>query len=376
MSREIIILITFILYLGMMLGIGLYFYRRTSNLSDYVLGGRKLGKWVTSMSAQASDMSGWLLMGLPGAAYMIGLSGSIWIAVGLAIGTYLNWKFIAKRLRIATEKHGNAITLSGYFENRFDDKGHMLKLVSSLFILTFFLIYTASGFVAGGKLFSSVFNINYKVAVIIGAVVVVLYTFLGGFLAVCWTDFIQAVLMVIALVVLPCMVIVQSGGIGAVTATIEPELLNAFRMDVLVPTGAANNAFMAGIGILSSLAWGFGYFGQPHILTRFMAIKDPEEITRSRRIAMIWVVISLIAATFIGLIGHVAFSELSAVESENIFILLVSNYVPVFFSGILLAAILAAIMSTADSQLLVTASAISEDLYKGKLKPQDRKSVV
>ncbi|MGL5675977.1 MAG: sodium/proline symporter PutP [Cellulosilyticaceae bacterium] len=370
MSKELIILITFIAYLGMMLGIGAYFYKKTSNLSDYVLGGRQLGKWVTSMSAQASDMSGWLLMGLPGAAYMVGLSGSIWMAIGLAIGTYLNWKIIAKRLRVATEKYGNAITLSSYFENRFEDKSHFLKIISSLFILVFFLIYTASGFVASGKLFNSVFGIDYKWAVLIGAVVVVGYTFMGGFMAVCWTDLIQGVLMFIALIVLPCMVIIDAGGIGAVAQTVDPSMLDAFRIEVLVSSDAPQNALMAGIGILSSLAWGLGYFGQPHILTRFMAIKDPEEVKRSRRIAMGWVIISLFAATVIGLIGHVAFADLTKVGSENIFILLVDKYVPVFIAGIFLSAVLAAIMSTADSQLLVTASAMSEDLYKGKLKPK------
>lgn len=369
MNKESIILITFVLYLGMMLGIGAYFYKKTHNLSDYVLGGRRLGKWVTSMSAQASDMSGWLLMGLPGAAYMIGLSGSIWMAIGLGVGTYLNWKIIAKRLRIATEQCGNAITLSAYFENRFEDKSKFLRLVSSLFILVFFLIYTASGFVAGGKLFSTVFSIDYKIAVIIGAIVVVAYTFLGGFMAVCWTDLIQGVLMFIALILLPCMVIMDAGGWGNVVASIDVNLLDAFKMDVLVPSDAPQNVLMVGVGILSSLAWGLGYFGQPHILTRFMAIKDPEEITRSRRIAMGWVIISLFAATFIGLIGHVAFEELTAVQSENIFILLVDKYVPVLLGGVLLSAVLAAIMSTADSQLLVTASAVSEDLYKGKFKP-------
>lgn len=369
MERTGVILVTFVAYLAMMLGIGAYFYKKTRNLSDYVLGGRQLGKWVTSMSAQASDMSGWLLMGLPGAAYMIGLSGSIWMAIGLGVGTYLNWKIIAKRLRIQTEAYGNAITLSGYFENRFQDKSQVLRLVSSIFILIFFLIYTASGFVASGKLFGTVFGIDYKVAVLIGAAVVVSYTFLGGFMAVCWTDLIQGVLMVIALVVLPCIVVIDAGGITQVAQTIDPVLLDPFRMDILVPEGASQSTLMAGIGILSSLAWGLGYFGQPHILTRYMAIKDPEEITRSRHIAMVWVVISLTSATIIGLVGHQAFTELTKVASENIFMLLVERYIPTLFAGVLLSAVLAAIMSTADSQLLVTASAISEDFYKAKLKP-------
>lgn len=370
MNRELIILITFVLYLGMMLGIGMFFYKKTNNLSDYVLGGRGLGKWVTSISAQSSDMSGWLLMGLPGAAYAIGLSGSVWMAIGLAVGTYLNWKIVAKRLRVATEKCDNAITLSCYFENRFEDSSKILRLVSSILIVVFFLIYTASGFVAGGKLFSTVFGITYTQAVIIGALVVISYTFLGGFMAVCWTDLIQGILMFCTLVILPCLVVVQSGGMDVVSAAIDPALFNAFSLEHLVPTGATQNAFMAGIGIVSSLAWGLGYFGQPHILTRFMAIKDPEEIKPSRHIAMIWVVISLIAATSIGLIGHVAYDNLVGTQTENIFILLVSEYAPVLVAGVLLSAILAAIMSTADSQLLVTASAVSEDFYRGVLKPK------
>lgn len=369
MNREIVILITFVLYLAMMLGIGAFFYRKTHNLSDYVLGGRQLGKWVVSMSAQASDMSGWLLMGLPGAAYLTGLSGSIWMAIGLAIGTYLNWRIVAKRLRVATEKLDDSITISSYLENRFEDTSKILRVASSLFILIFFLIYTASAFVASGKLFGTVFGIDYKVAVIIGVIVVVSYTFMGGFMAVCWTDLIQGILMFATLVILPCIVIFSVGGIGTIVNTIEPVLLNPFLMEALVPTGAPQNTLMMIVGILSSLAWGLGYFGQPHILTRFMAIKDPEEITRSRRIATGWVIISLIMATIVGLIGHVAFTGLSQVESENIFILLVGKYSPLILSGILLSAILAAIMSTADSQLLVTASAVSEDFYRGIIRP-------
>lgn len=368
MSREIVILITFILYLGVMLGIGAFFYKKTNNLSDYVLGGRKLGKWVTSLSAQASDMSGWLLMGLPGAAYVVGLSGAVWMALGLAIGTYFNWKIVAKRLRIATEKLGDAITLSSYFENRFEDTSKILKIASSLFILIFFILYTSSGFVAGGKLFSSVFGINYKLAVGIGAIVVVGYTFLGGFMAVCWTDLVQGLLMFVTILILPFIVVFEYGGIDKIISQLDPSMFNAFNIAYLTPTGATQSVVMASVGILSSLAWGLGYFGQPHILTRFMAIKDPEEITRSRQIAMVWVILSLIGATILGIIGSVAFPGLEGAQTENIFIFLVNDYVPLLLCGVLLSAILAAIMSTADSQLLVTASAVSEDLYRGVLK--------
>ncbi|MGL4344655.1 MAG: sodium/proline symporter PutP [Cellulosilyticaceae bacterium] len=368
MEKQLIILITFILYIGLMIAIGGFFYKKTNNLSDYVLGGRGLGKWVTSLSAQASDMSGWLLMGLPGAAYIMGLSGSLWMALGLAIGTYLNWRIVAKRLRISTEKLGDSITLSSYLENRFEDRSKVLKIASSIFILVFFSLYTASGFVAGGKLFSSVFGLNYQTAVLIGSLVVVGYTFLGGFMAVCWTDLIQGLIMFVTILILPCIVLFEIGGLGALTGQLDPVLFNAFHIPYLAPANGPQNMTMALVGIISSLAWGLGYFGQPHILTRFMAIRDPEEIKRSRQIAIVWVIFSLIGATCLGIIGNVAFPGLESSQSENIFIFLVDRYVPVFLSGILLSAILAAIMSTADSQLLVTASAVSEDLYRGIFK--------
>jgi sodium/proline symporter len=372
--KEVVILITFILYLGMMLGIGAFYYKKTNKLADYVLGGRKLGKWVTSLSAQASDMSGWLLMGLPGAAYAVGLSGALWMAIGLAIGTYLNWKIVAKRLRIATEKLGDSITLSSYFQNRFEDDSKILKIASAVLILIFFSLYTSSGFVAGGKLFSTVFGIEYKMAVLIGAIVVVAYTFLGGFMAVCVTDLIQGLLMLATILILPSIVLFEVGGLSVIANQVEGSFLNPFHLEVLVPTGASQNIGMAFVGVLSSMAWGVGYFGQPHILTRFMAIADPEEIKRSRRIASIWVVLSLVGSICIGLIGSVVFKGLEANQTENIFIFLVDKYVPLILLGVLLSAILAAIMSTADSQLLVTASAVSEDLYRGILKKDAKES--
>lgn len=367
MNEKFVIIITFCLYLLLMLGIGWYFYFKTKNLSDYILGGRKLGKWVTSLSAQASDMSGWLLMGLPGAAYISGVSGAAWTAIGLAIGTYLNWKIVAKKLRISTEQFDNSITLSSYFENRFDDKTHLLRSASSLFILIFFLIYTASGFVAGGKLLNSVFGMNYTVAVIVGAMIIITYTFLGGFLAVCWTDLIQGILMFFAIIILPIFAIKQSGGFEVLPSLLDAKLLTPFNLEIL--SGGSNSLSFAVVGVISSLAWGLGYFGQPHILTRFMAVRDPEDIKRSRVIAISWVMISLAGAVLIGLLGNALFTSEQIVDSEHVFIQLVMNYTPVLLTGIFLSAILAAIMSTADSQLLVTASSISEDFYRGILKP-------
>lgn len=371
MSEKLVIGITFGIYLLIMLGIGWYFYNRTKNLSDYVLGGRSLGSWGTSISAQASDMSGWLLLGLPGAAYATGLSGSVWMATGLAIGTYLNWKLVAQRLRISTQKYSNSITIPSYLENRFNDDSRLLRKASSIFILLFFLVYTASGFVSGGKLFQTVFGVPYKVSVIIGAIVVVAYTFLGGFMAVCWTDIIQGLLMFFTLLILPVVVLIKASGINEVISAIDPSLLNPFNA-ASITGSASSSTVLVVISIISSLAWGLGYFGQPHILARFMAIKNPDLIKKSRIIAMFWVVLSLFGATAVGLVGHSVIPDISAYggDSETIFMLLVNKCVPLILTGILMSAILAAIMSTADSQLLVAASTVSEDFYKGMIKPK------
>lgn len=371
MNEKIVIGITFGIYLLIMLAIGWYFYNRTKNLSDYVLGGRSLGSWGTSISAQASDMSGWLLLGLPGAAYATGLSGSVWMAIGLALGTYLNWKLVAQRLRISTQEYSNAITIPSYLEKRFNDDSRVLRKASSIFILLFFLVYTASGFVSGGKLFQTVFGVPYNVSVIIGAVVVVAYTFLGGFMAVCWTDIIQGLLMFFTLLILPVTVVVQAGGINEVVSAVDPALLNPFNAASITGSASSSTTLVV-ISIISSLAWGLGYFGQPHILARFMAIKNPDLIKKSRIIAMFWVVLSLIGATAVGLVGHSVITDISAYggDSETIFMLLVNKCVPLILTGILLSAILAAIMSTADSQLLVAASTVSEDFYKGMIKPK------
>ncbi len=357
------IIITFLLYLLFMLFVGIYFYRRTTDLSDYILGGRGLNYWVTALSAQASDMSGWLLMGLPGAAYLVGLE-SIWIAVGLALGTYLNWKYTAKRLRIYTEVAGNALTLSDYLQNRFHDKSNVLRIATAVFILIFFLIYTASGLVAGGKLFSTVFGFNYQMAVALGALAIIAYTFLGGFMAVSWTDFFQGSLMFLAILLVPAMGIATLGGLGAsrvAIAAINPEMLNPFS--------DLSGQSLSWMAVVSSLAWGVGYFGQPHILSRFMAIEKADEIKKSRRVAMIWVLLSLFCAVIVGLLGRALMPGLTGASVEKVFMLLVQSMFNPWIAGILLAAILAAIMSTADSQLLVTASAISQDLYRPFIKP-------
>lgn len=369
-SSNISIIFAFVVYLLFMIGIGMYFYGKNRTTTEYFLGGRKLGSWVTSMSAQASDMSGWLLMGLPGAAYLSGLSAS-WIAIGLAIGTYLNWRFVAKPLRQYTKVAGDAITLPQYFANRFrDDKGY-IRVISSVFILVFYLFYTASGFVGAAKLFSSVFQIPYLVALAIGAVVVVSYTFAGGFFAVCWTDFFQGLLMFFCVLAVPLVAVFRLGGpaafVGEVNA-FNPNFWNFF-------VDGATNQPLTFLGIVSLVAWGLGYFGQPHILVRFMGIDKPSSIKKSRRIATVWVLISLTAAVFIGIAGRMFLMNIRGVDlaatgaQETVYITMVTNIFPVFIAGIFLAAILAAIMSTADSQLLVTSSAITEDFYHAKLRP-------
>jgi sodium/proline symporter len=268
---NISIVLVFAVYLLFMIAIGFLYYRKTENLADYILGGRKLNSWVTALSAQASDMSGWLLMGLPGYAYLSGME-SAWLGIGLAAGTYLNWKFIAKRLRQYTQTAGDAITIPVYFENRFRDKSHILRIISSVVILIFFLLYTSSGLVAGGKLFNTVFEIPYQQALLIGALVIISYTFLGGFMAVCWTDFFQGMLMVCAITFVPLAAMRELGGYYSTVNLIEsidPQLLNPW-------TALGGGA----IPLISNLAWGLGYFGMPHILVRFMAIESPEKSSR------------------------------------------------------------------------------------------------
>lgn len=368
-STTLIILSAFAAYLLLMIVIGVVYMKRTNNSEDYFLGGRGLNAWVAALSAQASDMSGWLLMGLPGAIYSLG-TGQIWIAVGLFVGTVCNWVFISGRLRRYTIEANNSLTIPAYFENRFRDKKKILLLVSSVVIVIFFLVYTASALAAGGKLFNTVFGIDYHIALAIGAGVILCYTFMGGFMAVCVTDFVQGTLMLIGLLIVPIIAYFMLPG----NLT---ELLNESG----VTNGAAAylNPFSNGdrpytfVEIFSQLAWGLGYCGMPHILTRFMAVKNEKELKKSKYIAIVWDILSLGAACFIGVIGRaflipVVLGENGAASSESVFIELINKLftqelaLP-FIGGIFLCGILAAIMSTADSQLLVTASAVSEDLY-------------
>ncbi len=355
-------LVTFIAYLVALLAIGFGFYRRSSSIEDYLLGGRAMGSWVTALSAQASDMSGWLLMGLPGAIYLAG-TANVWIAVGLFIGTALNWKLVAGRLRIYTQKT-NAITLPCFFEARFRDPTGLLRIVSAIIILIFFAIYASSGLVATGKLFESTFGIEYHVAVIIGGFVIIAYTFMGGFLAVCWTDLLQGSLMVFAIVVVPLLTYRTAGGIEAVREAMTQKGIS----ESLVPH--ADTLPAAICMIVSSMAWGLGYFGQPHILARFMSIKSVGKLGRSMAIAIVWVFLSLSGAVAVGFIGIAMYDNLSGGQEEKVFIYMIRDLFNPWFGGVLLAAIFSAIMSTIDSQLLVSSSALSEDLYSKAIKKQ------
>lgn len=355
-QSDIAVLIAFAIYLLAMLSIGVYYSRSQQRLSDYILGGRSLGPWITSMSAEASDMSGWMLMGVPGLAYSTGVSAS-WIAIGIAIGTYLNWHFVSQRLRNYTEIANNSLTMPDYLKNRFHDDQNLIRIISAIFILIFFLIYTSSGFVAGGKLFEAVFGISYFSALLLSAGVVVVYTFMGGFMAVCWTDFIQGCMMFLAIVLVPVVGMVAVGGPGEVAARIAASSPQLFDM---IPDTSATGV----IAIISALAWGVGYFGQPHILVRFMAIGNPDELVKSKHIAMTWVIISLAAAVLVGLVGKIVVTTpLTGADTEKVFLIMSQQLFPPFATGLILSAVLAAIMSTASSQLLVTASAISKDFY-------------
>jgi sodium/proline symporter len=360
MDANVIKIIVLAIYLIAMVGIGYVYYQKTSDFADYVLGGRKLGSWTAALSAQASDMSGWLLIGLPGAAYVSGIEAA-WIAIGLGLGTYVNWKVVALRLRSYTEVAGDALTLSDYFENRFRDNTNILRLVSSIVIIIFFAVYTSAQFSAGAKLFETLMGIDYTVALLLGGAIIIAYTFLGGFMAVSFTDFIQGMLMFFALLVVPFVMVAELGGFGTAfegLRQVDPNFLHLTKS-----TGGGAVSFIA---IASNLAWGLGYFGQPHVLARFMAIGSTQQVKKARLIAMVWVAISLTAATFVGVFGRLYITGID--DPEKIFMMSVDTlFIPVI-AGVLLAAILAASMSTADSQLLVTASSISEDIYKKYIK--------
>lgn len=360
-------IIALIIYLIAMLFIGWYAYRKTVNLSDYMLGGRGLGPAVAALSAGASDMSGWLLLGLPGAIYVGGL-GQVWIAVGLTIGAYLNWLFVAPRLRVYSFVTKDSITIPSFLENRLRDSSRLLRVVSGIIILIFFTFYVSSGMVAGGVFFESSFGLSYKLGLVIVAAVVVAYTLFGGFLAVSYTDFVQGIMMFLALIAIPVMGIFVTGGFSETAASIR-EVDPAF----LSLTGIST------IGIISALAWGLGYFGQPHIIVRFMAIKTLKEVRQARRIGMSWMILSLLGATATALVGIAYFQQnpsATLTDPEAIFIALGQILFHPFIAGLMLAAVLAAIMSTISSQLLVSSSALVEDLYKIAFKKKTSDKVI
>lgn len=366
------ILIVFVIYIiGMML-IGYMGYRSTNDLSDFILGGRSLGPFVIALAAGASDMSGWLLMGLPGEVFTVGISAS-WIAIGLTIGAYINWLLVAGRLRAYTEAAGNALTLSDYFANRFEDRSNVLRIISAIVILIFFTLYCASGVVASARLFESMFGWNYYTAMWLGAFFTIAYVFIGGFLAVSWTDAIQASMMFTALILTPIIVLSEIGGFGAATqGSLE-----------FNPQSLSLVSGVTAIGIISSLAWGLGYFGQPHILARFMAADSVRSIPKARRISITWMVLCLAGSVAVGFFGISYFSSTESLTSpeavaaasrvlenpERVFIELSVLLFHPLIAGLLLAAILAAIMSTLSAQLLVCSSSLTQDLYKPFIRP-------
>lgn len=386
MSKETLeIFLTMCCYMALVVGIGLYFSKRANeNSENYFLGGRSLGPWVAAMSAEASDMSGWLLMGLPGVAYWCGLSDAAWTAIGLLAGTYINWLIVAKRLHGYSIVAGNAITIPEYFSNRFKEKNKVIMTISAVFILVFFTVYAASCFVTVGKLFSTLFGFSYQSMMVIGAVFVIFYTFLGGFLAESASDFIQGLIMIFALVLIFGTSIAVAGGPSSVMANIkdipgfltffgiaQPEVADGVQQ--LSASGAPLFGDAAKYGfltILSTLSWGLGYFGVPQVLLRFMAIRKHSELTKSRRIATVWCAISLFSAVIIGLIGRSLYPAelLTKSSAENIFITLSTNLLPPVLAGVVMAGILAATMSSSDSYLLIAASAFSKNIYQGVLK--------
>lgn len=388
------IMITMIAYMAVVIIIGIAFAKRANkNTDSYFLGGRTLGPWVTAMSAEASDMSGWLLMGLPGVAYWCGISDAAWTAIGLALGTYVNWLITSKRLRRYSEK-ANAITLPEFFSNRFHEKNKIIMTVAALFILIFFTVYAASCLVTCGKLFSTLFGFDYVPMMIVGAVFVLVYTIIGGFLAESASDFMQAIVMVVALVVIVITGTVAAGGLDTVidNAKSIPGFFDFFG--IATPVTDANGVQQSVNGeplfgeagtygflsILSCLAWGLGYFGMPQVLLRFMAIRSERELKSSRRIATVWCVISLIVAVFIGVIGRALYPTAltTASESENVFILLATNLLPPVLAGLVMAGILAATISSSDSYLLIAASAFSKNIFQGLIhkKASDKQVLV
>ena len=352
--------VTFAIYILAMIGIGFVAWYSTRSFDDYILGGRSLGPYVTALSAGASDMSGWLLLGLPGALYLGGLSEA-WIGIGLVLGAWANWRWVAAPLRVYTERSENALTLPDYFTHRFEDRGRLLRILAAAIILVFFAIYCASGIVAGARLFESVFAVPYAQAIWYGAGATILYTLIGGFLAVSWTDTVQATLMIFALLLTPVFVVLGTGGVAESVALVEQ--VDPSKLDFL--KGASV------VGVISLLAWGLGYFGQPHILARFMAAESARAIPAARRIGMTWMIACLAGAVAVGFFGVAYFAAHPdqaapvTANAERVFIELSTRLFNPWIAGILLSAILAAIMSTLSCQLLVCSSALTEDFYKG-----------
>ena len=390
MGDTLQILIAMIIYMAVVIILGVTFAKKANASSDaYFLGGRSLGPWVTAMSAEASDMSGWLLMGLPGVAYWCGIADAAWTAIGLAAGTYINWLIVSKRLRRYSEKAGNAITLPEYFSNRFHEKRKVIMTIAAVFILIFFTVYAASCLVTCGKLFSTLFDMPYIPMMIVGAVFVLIYTIIGGFLAESASDFMQAVVMIIALGVIVCVGTVSAGGLGAVIENAQeipgfldffgiatPETVDGVQQGVNGQPVFGEAAEYSILTIASALAWGLGYFGVPQVLLRFMAIRHEDELKRSRRIATVWVLISLTIAVFIGLVGRSLYPTalLTSSDAENVFILLATNLLPPLLAGFVMAGILAATISSSDSYLLIAASAFAKNIYQGlfRKKASDR----
>ena len=393
-SSQIQIMITMIAYMAIVIIIGIAFAKKANkNTDSYFLGGRTLGPWVTAMSAEASDMSGWLLMGLPGVAYWCGIADAAWTAIGLALGTYVNWLITSKRLRRYSEK-ANAITLPEFFSNRFHEKSKIIMTVAALFILIFFTVYAASCLVTCGKLFSTLFGFDYVPMMIAGAVFVLVYTIIGGFLAESASDFMQAIVMVIALIVIVVTGTVAAGGLDAVVDNAKsiPGFFEFFG--IANPVTDANGVQQslngqplfgeAGtygvLSVVSCLAWGLGYFGMPQVLLRFMAIRSEKELKSSRRIATVWCLISLVIAVFIGVIGRALYPTAltTSSEAENVFILLATNLLPAVLAGLVMAGILAATISSSDSYLLIAASAFSKNIFQGLIhkKASDKQVLV
>lgn len=379
------IFVIMLLYMCVVVGIGVYFYKKAQkNSENYFLGGRSLGPWVAAMSAEASDMSGWLLMGLPGVAYWCGLADAFWTAIGLAIGTYVNWLLVAKRLRNYSQIAGNSITIPDFFSNRFKEKKKVLLGIAALFILIFFTVYASSCFVTVGKLFNTLFGFDYHVTLVIGALFVVAYTLIGGFLAESVSDFMQAIVMIVALITMIVVGVVNAGGFGAVIENAQG-IEGFLSLDkIATPIVGENGEQIAGafgaagdygfLNMISMLAWGLGYFGVPQVLLRFMAIRKSTEIKRSRIIATVWCVISLAAAVLIGIIGRkllpVDDALNSASKAESILIVMATDYLPLIIAGLIMAGILAATISSSDSYLLIASSSVSVNIYKGIVKKE------